>query len=173
MEGRSQSKLQGETFSHRHIGPNKTDQQKMLEILDLKNGSDLLDRTLPQDILYKELICPSQGLAESEFLLRARSVANKNQIYKSYLGRGYYDTPYNWNYSSYHSGKSKLVHSLYALPSRNFTGSYGGPLNFQTMVADLTGLPIANSSLLDEGTAAAEAMTMSQSVNKLIQHFCC
>ncbi len=167
MEGRSQSKLQGETFSHRHIGPNKTDQQKMLEILDLKNGSHLLDRTLPQDILYKgKLDLPSQGLAESEFLSRARSVANKNQIYKSYLGQGYYDTHIpgivlrtilenpSW-YTAYTPYQAEISQ-----------GRMEALLNFQTMVADLTGLPIANSSLLDEGTAAAEAMTMSQSVNK-------
>lgn len=167
MEGRSQPRLQGETFSHRHIGPNEIDQQKMLEILNLKNGNDLLDRTLPQDILYEgKLDLPSQGLTESEFLSRARSVANKNQIYKSYLGQGYYDTHTpgivlrtilenpSW-YTAYTPYQAEISQ-----------GRMEALLNFQTMIADLTGLPIANSSLLDEGTAAAEAMTMSHSINK-------
>lgn len=167
MEGPTQQPSWPDSFSQRHLGPNAQDQMKMLHCLRLNSLDELLEKALPTSIrLNAELDLPLKGLSEADFLTKARSIANKNQVFKSYLGQGYYDTHLpsvilrnilenpSW-YTAYTPYQAEISQ-----------GRMEALLNFQTMVADLTGLPVANSSLLDEGTAAAEAMTMCRSINK-------
>lgn len=149
MEGPTQQPSWPDSFSQRHLGPNAQDQIKMLHSLQLNSLDELLERALPTSIrLNTELDLPLKGLSEADFLTKARSIANKNQVFKSYLGQGYYDTHLpsvilrnilenpSW-YTAYTPYQAEISQ-----------GRMEALLNFQTMVADLTGLPVANSSLL-------------------------
>ncbi|MCB0362807.1 MAG: glycine dehydrogenase (aminomethyl-transferring), partial [Bdellovibrionales bacterium] len=155
------------TLSRRHIGPSPSDHLSMLREMKLSSLSDLLDEVLPKTIRRKKnLDLPDEGLTEQEFLARAKTIVRKNKIFKSYLGQGYYDTILpsvilrtilenpSW-YTAYTPYQAEISQ-----------GRLEALLNFQTMVSDLTGLPVANSSLLDEATAAAEAMTMCRNINR-------
>ncbi len=147
-------------FRHRHIGPNHQDTQKMLQRIGVSSLNDLIDNIVPGDIrLNRELDLPI-ALTEYEYLNLIRSIAAKNKLYKSYIGQGYYNTitppviqrnllenP-GW-YTQYTPYQAEIAQ-----------GRLESLLNFQTMVIDLTGLEVSNASLLDEGTAAAEAMNL-------------
>lgn len=158
------------TFAERHIGPNPDDIQQMLAVLGFTNIDDLIDKTVPETIRFnQELKLPA---AQSEFaaLAKLKQIADKNQVYRSFIGMGYYDciTPAviqrnilenpGW-YTAYTPYQPEIAQ-----------GRLEALLNFQTMIIDLTGLEIANASLLDEGTAAAEAMSMSYGVCKNKSH---
>ena len=158
------------TFAKRHIGPNPDDIQQMLAVLGFTNIDDLIDKTVPKTIRFnQELKLPA---AQSEFaaLAKLKQIAGKNQVYRSFIGMGYYDciTPAviqrnilenpGW-YTAYTPYQPEIAQ-----------GRLEALLNFQTMIIDLTGLEIANASLLDEGTAAAEAMSMSYGVCKNKSH---
>jgi glycine dehydrogenase len=158
------------TFAKRHIGPNPDDIQQMLAVLGFTNIDDLIDKTVPETIRFnQELKLPA---AQSEFaaLAKLKQIADKNQVYRSFIGMGYYDciTPAviqrnilenpGW-YTAYTPYQPEIAQ-----------GRLEALLNFQTMIIDLTGLEIANASLLDEGTAAAEAMSMSYGVCKNKSH---
>src|SRR5439155_2222521 len=147
-------------FVDRHIGPDSRDVEKMLAALGVRNLDELIDRTVPASIrIQKPLDLPAGG---SEFgLLRELSgIAAKNHVFRSYIGMGYSDTV----------TPPVIQHNILENPGwyTQYTpyqpeiaqGRLEALLNFQTMVADLTGLPLANASLLDEATAAAEAMHM-------------
>jgi glycine dehydrogenase len=157
-------------FTQRHIGPNPDDVQQMLDTLGLSSLDDLIDKTVPQAIrFYQTLNLPA---AQSEYaaLGKLKQIADKNQVYRSFIGMGYYDciTPAviqrnilenpGW-YTAYTPYQPEIAQ-----------GRLEALLNFQTMIIDLTGLEIANASLLDEGTAAAEAMSMSYGVCKNKSH---
>ncbi len=149
-----------ERFDSRHNGPDVDQQERMLKLINADSIDQLIDQTIPKAIqLKKELDLP---LAKSEyqFLKDFKTLATKNKIFKSYIGTGYYDTitpgvilrnvlenP-GW-YTAYTPYQAEIAQ-----------GRLEALINFQTMVIDLTGMEIANASLLDEGTAAAEAMTM-------------
>lgn len=147
-------------FVHRHLGPTEADVREMLALLGLPSLQALSDATVPRDIqLGRPLdIPPNRG--EQAVLQELRDLAQENRIYRSYLGMGYYDciTPPviqrnilenpGW-YTQYTPYQAEIAQ-----------GRLEALVNFQTMVADLTGLPLANASLLDEATAAAEAMAM-------------
>ena len=148
-------------FATRHIGPQDRDVAAMLEVLGLASLDELIDQTIPANIrLAKPLDLPVP-LTESQALETLRAIAQSNQVYKSYIGMGYADciTPGvilrnilenpGW-YTAYTPYQAEIAQ-----------GRLEALLNFQTMITDLTGLEIANASLLDEATAAAEAMTMS------------
>ncbi len=147
-------------FTGRHIGPDEKDGQLMLEKIGFKSIDDLMDKTIPQSIKLQEDIKLPEPLSEFEFLRFIREVASKNKVFRSFIGQGYYDTIV----------PSPILRNLFENPGwyTQYTpyqaeiaqGRLESLLNFQTMVSDLTALPIANASLLDEGTAAAEAMTM-------------
>ena len=158
------------SFSQRHIGPNSDEVQQMLEVLGLNNINDLIDKTVPKGIrLNKSLQLPE---AQSEYaaLEKLKQIADKNQVYRSYIGMGYHDciTPTviqrnilenpGW-YTAYTPYQPEIAQ-----------GRLEALLNFQTMIIDLTGLEIANASLLDEATAAAEAMSMSYGICKNKSH---
>jgi glycine dehydrogenase len=149
-----------ELFSSRHIGPREEDQQKMLETIGVKSITELIDLTIPASIRSTRPLQIPKALTEYEYLNHLRKIGRKNKNFKSYIGLGYYNTitpsvikrnilenP-GW-YTAYTPYQAEIAQ-----------GRLEALLNFQTMVSDLTAMEITNSSLLDEGTAAAEAMIM-------------
>ena len=155
-----QSVTSPEPFGSRHIGPDDTERDEMLAVVRAASLDALVDEAIPARIrLTKPLDLPA-GESEYQFLRNLRSIAAKNQVFRSYIGLGYYDciTPSvilrnvlenpGW-YTPYTPYQAEIAQ-----------GRLEALLNFQTMVMDLTGMQVANASLLDEATAAAEAMTM-------------
>ena len=161
-KGRAESHMDAGSFIPRHIGPNDAEQREMLRHLGFESLDALIDATVPDSIRLRRPLAIHGGLSEYEALANMRRMASKNEIYRSYLGLGYSDciTPPviqrnvlenpGW-YTAYTPYQAEIAQ-----------GRLEALLNFQTMVMDLTGLEIANASLLDEGTAAAEAMAMAQ-----------
>jgi glycine dehydrogenase len=149
------------SFIPRHIGPTSQDVRAMLDLLGYDSLDAMIDATVPERIRLKRPLAIHAPMSEHEALANFRSIAKRNTIYRSYLGLGYYDciTPPviqrnilenpGW-YTAYTPYQAEIAQ-----------GRLEALLNFQTMVMDLTGFQIANASLLDEGTAAAEAMHMS------------
>ena len=147
-------------FLWRHIGPRPEDIEEMLKVVGVQSLDELIEQTVPASIRLKEPLDLSAPLTESEFFARMKKVASKNKLYRSFIGQGYYDTILPaviqrnvlenpaW-YTSYTPYQAEVSQ-----------GRLEALLNFQTMVVELTGMEIANCSLLDEATAAAEAMTM-------------
>ncbi|MEH2442777.1 aminomethyl-transferring glycine dehydrogenase [Nostoc sp.] len=163
LDGKSQ-KLS--SFVPRHIGPNSDDIQLMLKVLGFPSLDALIDKTVPQTIRLKQPLKLPEAESEYAALVSLKKVANKNQVFRSYIGMGYYDTitppvigrnilenP-GW-YTAYTPYQPEIAQ-----------GRLEALLNFQTLIIDLTGLEIANASLLDEATAAAEAMSLSYGVSK-------
>ena len=157
-------------FTQRHIGPNLDDIQQMLDTLGISNLDDLIDKTVPQAIRFQQELKLPPAQSEYTALAKLKQIADKNQVYRSFIGMGYYDciTPAviqrnilenpGW-YTAYTPYQPEIAQ-----------GRLEALLNFQTMIIDLTGLEIANASLLDEATAAAEAMSMSYGVCKNKSH---
>ena len=148
-------------FVHRHNGINKTeDLQQMLDTIGVNSLDQLIDETVPANIRLEGPLDLPEGQSEFEYLQKLKQLASKNKVYDSYIGMGYYGT----------ITPAPILRNLFENPGwyTQYTpyqaeiaqGRLESLLNFQTMVSDLTGLPIANASLLDEGTAAAEAMSM-------------
>ncbi|MDB9375197.1 aminomethyl-transferring glycine dehydrogenase [Nodularia sphaerocarpa] len=162
----SQRSPKSSNFAQRHIGPNTDDIQRMLEVLGLQNLDSLIDKTVPQGIRLKNTLKLPAAQSEYAALAKLKQIAAKNQVCRSYIGTGYYDciTPPviqrnilenpGW-YTAYTPYQPEIAQ-----------GRLEALLNFQTMIIDLTGLEIANASLLDEATAAAEAMSLSYGVCK-------
>ncbi len=154
-----------DTFWHRHLGPSEAEQAQMLELLGYPTLDALTEATVPARIrlatpMKIETIATGRALGERETLAWLRTYADQNKVLRSMIGCGYYDTitpgPILRNvmenpgwYTQYTPYQAEIAQ-----------GRLEALLNFQTMVADLTGLPLAGASLLDEGTAAAEAMAM-------------
>ncbi|MDR8389594.1 aminomethyl-transferring glycine dehydrogenase [Aliifodinibius sp. S!AR15-10] len=149
-----------ERFWHRHIGPDDEQVKEMLTAIGAESLDQLMDETVPADIRLTKQLELDEPMSEYRFLEQFRALASKNEIYKSFIGMGYYETltpnviqrnvlenP-GW-YTSYTPYQAEIAQ-----------GRLEALINFQTMVSDLTGLELANASLLDEGTAAAEAMSM-------------
>jgi glycine dehydrogenase len=151
---------QASEFIRRHIGPNEDETAQMLKTIGIGSLEELIDKTIPASIRSKEGLSLPGPISEYQYLTELRQLAGRNKVYKSYIGQGYYDTIV----------PSVILRNLFENPGwyTQYTpyqaeiaqGRLESLLNFQTMVADLTALPLANASLLDEGTAAAEAMTM-------------
>ncbi len=151
-------------FVHRHIGSTGADIQEMLATLGLQSLEALVEATVPEDIRLRKPLALGIHRSEHEALADLRALHDRNQIFRSFIGMGYYDcaTPPviqrnilenpGW-YTQYTPYQAEIAQ-----------GRLEALLNFQTMVADLTGLPMANASLLDEATAAAEAMHMCQTI---------
>ena len=150
-----------DSFASRHIGPSPEDAALMLAEVGAKSLDALIDAAVPSAIRIKRPLALGTGRSEHEALLELRAIASQNQIFRSYIGMGYSDciTPPvilrnilenpGW-YTAYTPYQAEIAQ-----------GRLEALLNFQTMVIDLTGLEVANASLLDEATAAAEAMTLS------------
>lgn len=147
-------------FANRHIGPDASETKAMLEKIGVASMEELISKTIPVGIRSKSDLELPPAMSEFEFLKELKRTASKNKVFRSYIGQGYYGT----------ITPSPILRNLFENPGwyTQYTpyqaeiaqGRLESLLNFQTMVADLTALPIANASLLDEGTAAAEAMTM-------------
>ena len=156
----------GEKFAQRHLGPDDSDVEKMLSVLGFDSVEKLIEAAVPAGIRSNKSLNVEAALSETEALQKIAKIASKNQVYRSYIGLGYHSciTPPviqrnilenpGW-YTQYTPYQPEISQ-----------GRLEALLNYQTMVSDLTGLEIANASLLDEGTAAAEAMSMSFGVCK-------
>ncbi|RYY08449.1 MAG: glycine dehydrogenase (aminomethyl-transferring), partial [Chitinophagaceae bacterium] len=155
-----------EDFKDRHIAPNTDDTNAMLHTLGLDSVEELIVQTVPQAIRLKQPLNLPEAKSEKDYLSSLKQTASLNKVFKSYIGQGYYDTitpgvilrnvmenP-GW-YTQYTPYQAEIAQ-----------GRLQALLNFQTLVIDLTGMEIANASLLDEGTAAAEAMFMQYSLRK-------
>ena len=152
--------MSANSFLYRHLGPRPNEIDEMVKQMGVSSLDELIDKTIPADIrLQKPLELPD-GLSENEYINRLRHIARKNRICKSYIGLGYYGTILpaviqrnvlenpSW-YTSYTPYQAEISQ-----------GRLEALLNYQTVITELTGLELANASLLDEGTAAAEAMIM-------------
>ncbi|KAI7884388.1 glycine dehydrogenase [Lichtheimia hyalospora FSU 10163] len=149
-----------DTFPRRHIGPDDADKAAMLKSIGLKDIDELLSKTIPPAIRSPKTLALSEGVPERELLKRLKSIASKNKVYRSYIGMGYTDTVVP-NVILRNVLENPAWYTQYTPYQPEISqGRLESLLNFQTMVSDMTGLPIANASLLDEGTAAAEAMLM-------------
>lgn len=153
-------------FIHRHIGIDSYEEDSIVKQLGYDSLDSLIDRAIPQSIRFSKPFNLPSPQTETQALKTLSAIASENQVYRSFIGMGYYNcvTPAviqrnilenpNW-YTAYTPYQPEIAQ-----------GRLEALLNFQTMVIDLTGLEIANASLLDEGTAAAEAMTMSYGASK-------
>jgi glycine dehydrogenase len=151
---------QSKEFQFRHIGPNESQTREMLKTIGVNSLEELVNRTVPAGIRMKGDLKLPPAMNEAEYLNHIKEVSLKNQIYKNYIGQGYYDT----------ITPSVILRNIFENPAwyTQYTpyqaeiaqGRLESLLNYQTVVSELTALPLANASLLDEATAAAEAMTM-------------
>ncbi|GGE61017.1 aminomethyl-transferring glycine dehydrogenase [Pedobacter psychrotolerans] len=155
-----------EDFQNRHIAPNEADTAEMLQTIGVNSIDELIEQTVPATIRLKQPLNLPAAKSETEYLGALKQTSLLNKVFKSFIGQGYYDTitpgvilrnvfenP-GW-YTQYTPYQAEIAQ-----------GRLQALLNFQTMVIDLTGMEIANASLLDEGTAAAEAMFMQYSTRK-------
>ncbi len=147
-------------FALRHIGPREDDQKEMLKTLGVDSLEQLIYETIPDDIRLKKELNLDEPMTEHEYNIHIHELSKKNKVYKTYIGLGYHPTILpaviqrnilenpGW-YTAYTPYQAEIAQ-----------GRLEALLNFQTMVTDLTGMEIANASLLDESTAAAEAMSL-------------
>ncbi len=154
-------------FIQRHIGPSTDEQEFMLKELGYKNLDELIKDTVPEKILFRDNLEIGDPNSEYKALRKLKNISKKNKVYSSFIGMGYYGTytPYvilrnilenpGW-YTSYTPYQPEVAQ-----------GRLEMLLNFQQMIIDFTGMDIANASLLDEGTAAAEAMGLSYRISKI------
>src|SRR5690348_10940369 len=151
-------------FARRHIGPSPSDVLAMLETVDVASLNELIGQTIPKDIRRREQLVLPPALSEPEALARAREVAAENTKMTSLIGQGYYGTvlPAVIQRNILENPAWYTAYTPYQPEISQ--GRLEALLNFQTLVADLTGLEIANASLLDESTAAAEAMAMARRI---------
>ena len=148
-------------FIPRHIGPNGSDQQRMLQSIGAASVQALMSEVVPANIHVSGLLDLPEPLDEPSVLQALKAVAAQNQVLRSYIGQGYYGT-HTPNVILRNILENPAWYTAYTPYQPEIAqGRLEAILNFQTMVADLTGLDIANASLLDEGTAAAEAMTLA------------
>ncbi|MCK0156173.1 aminomethyl-transferring glycine dehydrogenase [Cellulophaga sp. F20128] len=152
--------MRTDLFALRHIGINEGNYQQMFKTVGIDNLDQLIYETIPDDIRLKKDLELPEALSENEFLEHIQALGNKNKVYKSYIGLGYHEgllpSPIKRNilenpgwYTAYTPYQAEIAQ-----------GRLEALLNFQTMICDLTGMELANASLLDESTAAAEAMAM-------------
>ena len=146
-------------FSKRHIGTNPNDREHMLQSIGFSSMDEFIDAVVPTNILKRDNIEIGEERTEEEVLAELKEIAIKNKVYKSFIGQGHYNT---------HTPKV-ILRNVFENPGwyTSYTpyqpeisqGRLEALINFQTMVSDLTGMELSNASLLDEATAAAEAMT--------------
>ena len=155
------------TFAHRHIGSSESQIQEMLGALGLSSLDALMQATVPQDIRLSRSLDLPPAQSEEEVLDELRRLSTRNRVYRSFLGMGYYDclTPPVIGRNILENPAWYTQYTPYQAEIAQ--GRLEALLNFQTMVADLTALPLANASLLDEATAAAEAMSMCRALSTL------
>src|SRR5574344_1935026 len=147
-------------FAVRHNGPQQEEVEKMLKVIGVKTLDELIDKTIPKQIRFKQALDLPEGMNEYEFMNHIKAIASKNKIYKTYIGMGFYNTILpavlqrnilenpGW-YTSYTPYQAEISQ-----------GRLEALFTFQTVTTSMTGMPLANCSLLDEATADAEAMLM-------------
>lgn len=147
-------------FYNRHIGINAEDEARMLQKIGVESLDELIDKTLPADIRLKAPLDLPEAMDEHEFACHIAALAAKNKVYTTYIGQGWYDTvtPAVIQRNVFENPVWYTSYTPYQAEVSQ--GRLEALMNFQTAVCDLTGMPLANCSLLDEGTAAAEAVTM-------------
>lgn len=156
--------LQG--FAQRHIGPDKQESEAMIQSLKLNSLSELIAATVPNSIRKTSALDLGQPFSEHEALETLKEMASHNQIFKTYIGMGYHDT-YTPPVILRNVLENPGWYTAYTPYQPEISqGRLEGLLNYQQMIIDLTGLPMANASLLDEGTAAAEAMALCKRQTK-------
>src|SRR5215208_8110913 len=159
--------LPADSFVPRHVGPDAREQREMLQALGYQSLDEIIDATVPERIRLRRPLNIARGRCEFEALAELRQMARRNRVFRSYLGMGYHDTitppviqrnilenP-GW-YTAYTPYQAEIAQ-----------GRLEALLNFQTVISDLTGLEVANASLLDEATAAAEAMNLCLAVRRI------
>lgn len=153
-------RMHPDRFERRHIGPGPEETQKMLKLLGVNTLDELIHQTVPDAIRLKKPLDLPPALSEFEYLSELKTIASKNRLMRNFIGMGYNGTitPPVIARNVFHNPGWYTQYTPYQAEVAQ--GRLESLLNYQTMVCDLTGLPIANASLLDEGTAAAEAMTM-------------
>ena len=152
--------MKTELFLNRHIGPREEEIKLMLDKIGVDSLEKLIEETIPKDIRLSKNIELEKEMSESDFLMHLKQISSKNKVFKTYIGLGYnrsylpaviqrniLENP-GW-YTAYTPYQAEIAQ-----------GRLEALLNFQTMVSDLTGMELANASLLDEATAAAEAMSL-------------
>jgi glycine dehydrogenase len=149
-----------EQFVNRHIGPSEGDLEQMLKTIGVESVEELISQVMPQSIRLRKPLALDEPMTEAQFAAHIRSLAERNQTLRSFIGMGYYPN----------SMPAAILRNVFENPSwyTSYTpyqaeisqGRLEALLNFQTMIVSLTGMEIANCSLLDEATAAAEAMLM-------------
>ena len=156
--------MQSDKFAFRHIGPKEEEISKMLTALEVDSIEELLSQTLPEEIRLKKPLALREGITEYRFLNELRALSDQNQLFETYIGLGYHPTVTpaviqrnilenpGW-YTAYTPYQAEIAQ-----------GRLEALFNFQSMVCDLTGMELANASLLDEATAVAEAMTLAYAV---------
>ena len=167
-----------ESFALRHIGPRKKDLTEMLETIGVESMDQLIDQTIPEDILLQNKLPLKAAMTEQEYLEHINELASKNKLFKTYIGLGYHQsiTPPVIQRNIFENPGWYTAYTPYQAEIAQ--GRLEALLNFQTMVSDLTGMELANASLLDEATAAAEAMSLlfairdrDQKKNNVIKFF--
>lgn len=149
-----------ELFASRHNGSDSQATKHMLNTIKADSLDQLIDETIPDGIRLSGPLNLPEALSEVDFLEEFKALASKNKIYKSFIGMGYYDTHVP-NVIKRNILENPAWYTAYTPYQAEIAqGRLEALINFQTMVSDLTGMEIANASLLDEGTAAAEAMSM-------------
>lgn len=153
-------------FTQRHIGPSEADKKIMLKELGFSNQAELISKVVPKSILTDEKMDIGTGVSENQILADLKNIMSQNKIFQSLIGLGFHDT----------ITPSVILRNVFENPvwytaytpyqPEISQGRLQSLLNFQTMISDLTGMEISNSSLLDEGTAAAEAMAMAHALSK-------
>ncbi len=155
-----------DTFQSRHIGPDTNEQQRMVERLGYASLNDFISAVIPDNIRLPQALAIDDATSETQALQQLRTLADKNQVLRSFIGQGYYNTHTPlvilrnvmenpaW-YTAYTPYQPEISQ-----------GRLEALLNYQTMICDLTGLELANASMLDESTSAAEAMTLCQRMSK-------
>jgi len=153
-------------FISRHIGPSVEDQKEMLKAISSKSINNLIENTVPKNILIKESLKIDEPMSENDALKKLKLLSKNNEVFRNFIGMGYYNTVTpnvilrnilenpGW-YTSYTPYQPEVAQ-----------GRLEMLINFQQMIMDLTGMDIANASLLDEGTAAAEAVGLCQRIDK-------
>ncbi|KAG8181341.1 hypothetical protein JTE90_017508 [Oedothorax gibbosus] len=159
-------------FICRHIGPRESDQKAMLSELGFQNIDELINKTVPSSIRLNRLLDIDDPKGEHELLNYLRQITDQNEVWRSYIGMGYYNcfVPHCILRNIFENPGWTTQYTPYQAEIAQ--GRLEGLLNYQTMVADLTGMDVANASLLDEGTAAAEAVALAVRFARRKKFYC-
>ncbi len=153
-------------FVRRHIGPDSVDESAMLAELGMKSLDELIEKVVPASIRRKKPLAVKSSRSERQVLDTLYQISTRNQLYKSFIGMGYYNTQ-TPTVIERNLLRNPAWYTAYTPYQAEISqGRLEALLNFQTMIIDLTGMEIANASMLDEATSAAEAMTLCQRMSK-------